>query len=117
MARLAHARPVFLKPTPSVRRQTARMPGDASSAENSRILERRRHLVAESQHVVSADGDLTHVDGDQQRLRDELVVALPGEAPSGAGADDVVHVVVDGGIEQPGGPAEYGDGEGRAATM
>src|SRR5260370_34606841 len=108
MARLAYARPVFLKPTPSVRRQTARMPGDASSAENSRILERRRHLVAESQHVVSADGDLTHFDGDQQRLRDELVVALPGVAPSGGGDGDVVHVAVVGCIEQPRRPPEDG---------
>ena len=55
---------------------------------------RRRHLVAQPRDVRSADGDLANVDGDQQRLRDELVVALPGVAPSRGGDDDAVDVAV-----------------------
>ena len=54
--------------------------------------------------VRSADGDLAHVDGDQQRLRDELVVALPGVAPSCGGDDDAIDVAVVGGVQQPGRP-------------
>src|SRR6266700_618301 len=65
----------------------------------------------------SADGDLAHVDGDQQRLRNELVVALPGVAPSRGGDDDAVDVAVAGGVEQPGGPAEDVDGEVMAAQQ
>src|SRR6266571_9070723 len=67
--------------------------------------------------LMSADGDLTHVDGDQQRLRNELVVALPGVAPSRGGNDDAVDVAVAGGVEQPGGPAEDVDGEVMAAQQ
>jgi hypothetical protein len=65
----------------------------------------------------SVDGDLAHVDGDQQRLRDALVVALPGVASSRGGDDDAVDVAVASGIEQPGGPAEDVDGEVMAAQQ
>src|ERR1017187_3302056 len=49
--------------------------------------------------VKSPDGDLAHVDGDQQRLREELVVALPGGAPPRGGDDDAIDVAVVGGVE------------------
>src|SRR5947209_10714557 len=65
----------------------------------------------------SADGDLTHVDSDQQRFRDELVVALPGVASSRGGNDDAVDVAVIGGVQQPRRPAEDIDGEVMAAQQ
>jgi hypothetical protein len=46
-----------------------------------RALRRRRHLIAHPRAVRSADGDLTHVDGD----RDDLVVTLTGARPSRGG--------------------------------
>src|SRR5271168_3788717 len=58
----------------------------------------------------SADGDLTHVDGDQQRLRDELVVALPAVNPPLGGDDDPVCFAIVGGIVQSGCAAEDSDG-------
>jgi hypothetical protein len=48
----------------------------------------------------SSDGDLIHVDGNQPRLRDELVVTLPGVDPACGGDDDSVYVAI-GGIVQP----------------
>ena len=60
---------------------------------------------------------LAHVDGDQQRRRDELVVALPRVAPSRGGDDDAVDVTVVGGVQQPGRPAEDVDGEVMAAEQ
>jgi hypothetical protein len=47
---------------------------------------------------------LAHVDSDQQWLRDELVVALAGVAPSRGGDDDAVDVAVAGGVEHPAAP-------------
>jgi hypothetical protein len=38
----------------------------------------------------SVDGDLAHVDGDQQRFGDQLVVALPRVDPPGRGDDDAL---------------------------
>src|SRR6266567_9204515 len=67
--------------------------------------------------VRSADGDLAHVDGDQQWLRDELIVALPGVAPARGRDDDAVDVAVAGGVEHPGRPAEDVDGEVMAAQQ
>ena len=60
---------------------------------------------------------LAHVDGDQQRRRDELVVALPGVAPSRGGDDYAVDVAIVGGVQQPGRPAEDVDGEVMAAQQ
>src|SRR5215471_12274190 len=76
-----------------------------------------RIVVLFLEWLVSADGDLAHVDCDQQRLRDELVVALPGVAPSRGGDDDAIDVAVIGGVEQPGGPAEDVNGEVMAAQQ
>src|SRR6202040_2241158 len=70
-----------------------------------------------SSPLRSADGDRTHVDGDQQRLRDALVIALPGVAPSRGGNDDAVDVAVVAGIAQPGRPADHVDCEVRAAQQ
>jgi hypothetical protein len=70
-----------------------------------------RHLVAQARDMRSADGDLTHVDGDH----DDLVVTLPGVGPSRGGDDDAVDVAVVGGIQLPGRPAEDVEGEVMAA--
>jgi hypothetical protein len=45
-----------------------------------------------------------HVDGDQQRLRDESAAAVPAVAPSRDGDDDALDVAVAGDAEQPGRP-------------
>ena len=63
------------------------------------------------------DGDGTHVDGDEQWLGDELVVALPGVASSRGGDDDAVDVAVVGGVEHAGRPADDVDGEVVAAQQ
>ena len=48
----------------------------------------------------STHGDLDHVDGDQQRLGDELVVTLPAVDPPLGGDDDPVYFAIVGGIVQ-----------------
>src|SRR5208337_5590947 len=70
-------------------------------------------IVCSSQTLFvarSADGDLTHVDGDQQRLRDELVVTLPSVDPPLGGDDDPVYFAIVGGIVQSGCAAQDIDG-------
>src|SRR4029077_18616664 len=67
--------------------------------------------------VRSADGDLAHVDGDQKRLRDALVIALPGVAPTRGGGDDAVDVAGVAGVEHAGRPADDVDGEVMAAQQ
>src|SRR5579884_571779 len=64
-----------------------------------------------SRDVTSADGDLPHVDSDQQGLGDALVVAMPRVASSRGVDDDAVDVAVVGGVEHPGRPADNVDGE------
>lgn len=70
---------------------------------------RRWHVL--TRHLMSSDGDGTHVDGDQQWVRDALVVALPGVASPRGGDDDAVDVTVVAGVEHAGRPADNVDGE------
>src|ERR1700756_5083227 len=72
-------------------------------------LDSRWAMVCSS-HRCSADGDLAHVDGDQQRFRDKLVVALPGVNPPRGGDDDPVYFAIVGGVVQSGCAAEDIDG-------
>src|SRR5947209_17388112 len=61
--------------------------------------------------VRSAGGDGTHVYGDEERLRDALVVAVPGVASSCGGDGDAVDVAIVAGVEHSGRPANDVDGE------
>src|SRR5260221_8562440 len=67
--------------------------------------------------MKSTDTDLAHIDGDEKRLVDALVVALPSVAASCGGDDDADDVAIVGGVQHPGRSAEDVDGEVMAAQQ
>jgi hypothetical protein len=69
----------------------------------------------QSPAVGSLDGDVSHVDGDQQRCRLGIVVALGCIGASLGGNDDAADVAVVGGVEFGGRPGYDVDGEVMAA--